>query len=162
MSTGAARRVATIAAVLWIARADSPWRDLPEVFGDLDSVFRRFSRWSHKSIWWRIFAAMSDAPVCEYLIVDSIISSTHQHASGAKKGAEDQVLGRSRGRPEHQNPHGRAWPRLPGALRFEKTAKHYLTVVTIAATIYRPDNCPYHLALAVGYRFQMQKVANEQ
>ena len=75
-----------IEAVLWIVRTGSPWRDLPEAFGDWNSVFRRFSRWSHKGIWWRIFAAMSDDPDFEYLIVDSTIIRAHQHASGAKKG----------------------------------------------------------------------------
>jgi transposase len=74
-----------VEAVLWIVRTGSPWRDLPEVFGDWNSVFRRFSRWSHKGIWWRIFAAMSDDPDFEYLIVVSTIIRAHQHASGAKK-----------------------------------------------------------------------------
>ncbi|MCT4496180.1 IS5 family transposase [Bosea minatitlanensis] len=86
-----------VEAVLWIVRTGSPWRDLPEAFGDWNSVFRRFSRWSHKGVWWRIFAAMSDDPDFEYLIVDSTIIRAHQHASGGKKGAEDQALGRSRG-----------------------------------------------------------------
>jgi putative transposase len=48
--------------VLWIVRTGSPWRDLPEAFGDWNSVFRRFSRWSLKGVWWRIFEAMSDDP----------------------------------------------------------------------------------------------------
>ncbi|WP_209439317.1 IS5 family transposase [Sinorhizobium arboris] len=86
-----------VEAVLWIVRTGSPWRDLPEVFGEWNSVFRRFSRWSQKGIWWRIFATMSDDPDFEYLIVDSTIVRAHQHAAGAKKGAEDQALGRSRG-----------------------------------------------------------------
>ncbi len=47
----------------------APWRDLPEVFGDWNSVFRRFSRWSQKGVWWRIFEAMADDPDFEYLIV---------------------------------------------------------------------------------------------
>ena len=68
------------------------WRDLPEVFGEWNSVFRRFSRWSHKGIWWRIFAAMSDDPDFEYLIVDSTIIRAHQHASGAKKGLKIRPL----------------------------------------------------------------------
>src|SRR5881409_4049653 len=72
--------------VLWIVRTGSPWRDLPEVFGDWNSVWRRFSRWSEKGVWWRIFAAMSDDPDFEYLIVDSTIVRAHQHASGPKKG----------------------------------------------------------------------------
>ena len=72
--------------IFWVLRTGSPWRDLPDAFGDWNSVFRRFSRWSHKGVWWRIFAAMSDDPDFEYLIVDSTIIRAHQHASGAKKG----------------------------------------------------------------------------
>ena len=83
--------------VLWIVRTGSPWRDLPEVFGDWNSVFRRFSRWSSKDVWHRIFEVMSDDADFEYLIVDRTIIRAHQHAAGAKKGSEDQSLGRSRG-----------------------------------------------------------------
>jgi putative transposase len=75
-----------VEAVLWIARTGSPWRDLPEIFGVWNSVFRRFSRWSAKGIWHRIFAAVSDDPDFEYLIVDSTIIRAHQHAAGAKGG----------------------------------------------------------------------------
>ena len=71
--------------VLWIVRTGAPWRDLPEVFGEWNSVFRRFSRWSRKGVWQRIFEAMSDDPDFEYLIVDSTIIRAHQHAAGAQK-----------------------------------------------------------------------------
>jgi transposase len=74
------------AAHLWIVRTGSPWRDLPEAFGDWNSVFRRFSRWSIKGVWYRMFEAMSDDPDFEYLIIDSTIVRAHQHAAGAKKG----------------------------------------------------------------------------
>ena len=78
--------------VLWIVRTGSPWRDLPEVFGAWNSAFRRFSRWSAKGIWHRIFAALSDDPDFEYLIVDSTIVRAHQHAAGAKKGVKIKPL----------------------------------------------------------------------
>ena len=84
-STGRDNRM-FVEGVLWLVRTGSPWRDLPEVFGDWNSVFRRFSRWSAKGVWWRIFEAMSDDPDFEYLIVDSTIIRAHQHAAGAKKG----------------------------------------------------------------------------
>ncbi|MBI5164788.1 MAG: IS5 family transposase [Magnetospirillum sp.] len=95
-STGRDNRM-FVEGVLWIVRTGSPWRDLPEAFGDWNSVFRRFSRWSRKGVWWRIFEAMSDDPDFEYLIIDSTIIRAHQHASGAKGGAQNQAIGRSRG-----------------------------------------------------------------
>lgn len=84
-STGRNNRM-FVEGVLWIVRTGSPWRDLPEVFGEWNSVFRRFSRWSGKGVWQRIFLALSDDPDFEYLIIDSTIVRAHQHASGAKGG----------------------------------------------------------------------------
>jgi putative transposase len=53
----------------------APWRDLPDVFGDRNSAFRRFSR----------KACGADHTDFEYLIVDYTIVCTHQHAAGANK-----------------------------------------------------------------------------
>ena len=78
--------------VLWIVRTGAPWRDLPEVFGYWNSVARRFSRWSAKGVWHRLFAAMTDDPDFEYLILDSTIIRAHQHAAGAKKGLRIRPL----------------------------------------------------------------------
>lgn len=84
-STGRDNRM-FVEGVLWLVRTGSPWRDLPEAFGEWNSVFRRFSRWSEKGVWFRLFEALADDPDFEYLIVDSTIVRAHQHASGAKGG----------------------------------------------------------------------------
>jgi putative transposase len=75
-------------AVLWIARAGAPWRDLPPQLGNWNSVFQRFRRWAKKGVWERIFNALLDNPDFEYLIIDSTIVRAHQHAAGAKGGAK--------------------------------------------------------------------------
>jgi putative transposase len=75
-----------VEAVLWLARTGSPWRDLPEVFGNWNSVFTRFSRWSKSGAWDRLFAAMADDPDFEYIMIDSTIVRAHQHAAGKKGG----------------------------------------------------------------------------
>ena len=73
-------------AVLWIAKTGAQWRDLPERFGNWNSVWRRFDRWARKGVWERIFQELQD-PDLEVLILDSSVIRAHQHAAGAKKGA---------------------------------------------------------------------------
>ena len=82
-SSGRDNRV-FVEGVLWIARTGSPWRDLPEVFGGWNSIYRRYSRWTAKRVWQRVFTAMADDPDFEYLVIDSTIVRAHQHAAGAK------------------------------------------------------------------------------
>ena len=82
-------RVATdnrlfINAVLWIAKTGAPWRDLPERFGNWNSVWRRFDRWARKGVWKRVFETLQD-PDWEWLILDSTVVRAHQHAAGALK-----------------------------------------------------------------------------
>ena len=42
--TGSSNRM-FLEAVLWIARTGSPWRDLPAVFGNWNTVFKRYRDW---------------------------------------------------------------------------------------------------------------------
>ena len=84
-STGRDNRM-FVEGVMWIVRTGAPWRDLPEVFGRWNSAFRRFNRWAAKGVWDRIFAAMSDDPDFEYLVLDSTIVRVHQHAAGGNGG----------------------------------------------------------------------------
>lgn len=73
-----------IDAVLWIGKTGAPWRDLPERFGDWNTVWKRFDRWSKKGIWRQVFETLQD-PDLEWLILDSTIVRAHQHAAGALK-----------------------------------------------------------------------------
>ena len=69
---------------LWIGKTGAPWRDLPERFGNWNSVWRRFDRWARKGTWQRVFQALAD-PDLEWLILDSTVVRAHAHAAGAKK-----------------------------------------------------------------------------
>ena len=51
--------------VLMMTRTGTPWRDLPEVFGDWSSTSRRFSHWSEAGVWHRSFERMPDDPDVE-------------------------------------------------------------------------------------------------
>ncbi len=91
-STGRDNRL-FVDAVLWIARTSSPWRDLPDAFGNWNSVYVRFSRWAKQGAWESLFKALAGDPDFEYLIIDSTIVRAHQHASGAKGGLKIRPSG---------------------------------------------------------------------
>lgn len=77
-------------AVLWIAKTGAPWRDLPERFGEWNSVFQRFNRWCKRGVWQAVLNAWKD-PDLECLMLDSTIIRAHQHAAGKKGILKDSV-----------------------------------------------------------------------
>lgn len=77
---------------MWIARTGSPWRDLPERFGNWSTAFRRFRDWREADVFKRIFDALSDEPDLEYAMVDATIVKVHRHGQGAKGGLRARPL----------------------------------------------------------------------
>jgi putative transposase len=67
-------------------RTGAPWRDLPRAFGNWNSVFVRFNRWSRKGVWENLFKVLSEDPDFEHVMIDAPIIRAHQHAAGAKGG----------------------------------------------------------------------------
>jgi transposase len=86
-------------AVLWIVRTGSPWRDLPERFGNWSTAFRRFHDWREADVFKRIFDALSDEADMEYLMIDATIVKVHGHGQGAKEPALSLSKGGLRARP---------------------------------------------------------------
>ncbi len=67
-------------------RTGSPWRDLPERFGNWNNVFRRFRRWALSGVSGRVFNALSEEFDLEWVFVDGTIVQAHRKAAGAKGG----------------------------------------------------------------------------
>src|SRR6266540_6797197 len=66
----------------------APWRDMPERYGNWNSVFVRFTRWSKLGVWDAAFETLASLgpPADEEHAIDSTIVRAHQHAAGAKGG----------------------------------------------------------------------------
>lgn len=46
---------------LWICRTGAPWRDLPDVFGKWNSVWRQFRRWCLSGVWDLLLQTLADS-----------------------------------------------------------------------------------------------------
>lgn len=77
-----------VEAVLWNHRTGAPWRDLPSEFGPWQTVFNRFDRWSKTGKWQRLLRALQVDVDGEWFCIDATIARAHQHAAGAKGGAQ--------------------------------------------------------------------------
>lgn len=70
-------------AVLYVAKTGIAWRDLPERFGNWNSIWRRFDRWSAAGVWKKLSELLEVD--LEELHLDSTSIKVHQDASGGRK-----------------------------------------------------------------------------
>ena len=80
--------------VFWIARTGAPWRDLPEEFGEWNSVYQQFRRWAMDGIFELMLQALNEgaAPPGVVQMLDSSVVRAHHQAAGAKGGLKSKVL----------------------------------------------------------------------
>jgi transposase len=78
----------TVNGILWVLRTGAPWRDMPKRYGNWNSVFVRFTRWSKLGVWDAVLETLTSLgpPANEEHAIDSTIVRAHQHAAGTKGG----------------------------------------------------------------------------
>ena len=85
-----------VEAMLYRMRVGCPWRDLPAEFGNWNSIYQKFNRWSYKDKLVKIFKSLVRDPDLEWEFIDGSIIRAHQHSAGAV-GKENQAIGKSVG-----------------------------------------------------------------
>lgn len=81
--------------VFWINRTGAPWRDLPEVFGNWNSVWRQFRRWCLSGVWDIVLQTLADSggDADALQMIDSTTVRAHRCAAGERGGSSTRRSG---------------------------------------------------------------------
>ena len=102
------RRV--ISGILHVLKTGCRWRDVPAAYGPPTTVYNRFTRWSSRGVWQRLFEMMAAVgPVPEELSLDSTHVKAHRSAQTTKGGRGRK---RSASRAGVRRAKSIAWPML--------------------------------------------------
>ena len=80
--------------ILWICRAGAPWRDLPEAFGDWNSIWRQFRRWCEFDVWDVLLQGLADSggKLDVLQMIDSAMIRAHRCPPAKKAGCNFRQL----------------------------------------------------------------------
>ena len=94
--------------ILWRLRTGAPWRDVPEKYGNWNSIYRRFRRWSTSGVWESVATALAETMAASgHYNIDSTSVRAHVSAAGGKGGFINELLAArgagSQDQPRHRH-----------------------------------------------------------
>lgn len=82
-------------AIIWILKSGARWRDLPERYGNWNSIYHKFRLWCSQGLFERLMKFInSEESNTTLLEIDSTFCKVHQSACS---GLKNQAIGASRG-----------------------------------------------------------------
>ena len=87
---------AVVEATAWRYRTGAPWRDVPERFGNWNTIYKNFNRWSQQGVWARVLEKVQSlthqrGELDWVASIDSTIVRVHQHGATLRRDTGGQV-----------------------------------------------------------------------
>ena len=75
-----------VEATAWRFRTGAPWRDVPERFGNWNTIYKNFDRWARADVWARLLEKVQSlagqrGELDWVTSIDSTIVRVHQHGA---------------------------------------------------------------------------------
>jgi len=83
-------RRAVVEATAWRYRTGAPWRDVPERFGNWNTIYKNFNRWAEQGVWARVLQKVQSlahqrGELDWVASIDSTIVRVHQHGATLRR-----------------------------------------------------------------------------
>ena len=79
--------------ILWRLRCGTAWRDVPDKYGNWNSIYRRFRRWSGSGVWESVAITLAETMAeSGHYNIDSTSIRAHVSAAGGKGGVINELL----------------------------------------------------------------------
>ncbi|WP_231627135.1 transposase [Novosphingobium sp. AAP83] len=90
---GVRSKTARSSTALWRLRCGAPWRDVPFKYGDWNTIYRRFRRWSEAGVCESVAVTLAEVMTDRgHYSIDSTTVRAHVSAAGGKGGLIDELL----------------------------------------------------------------------
>jgi transposase len=71
--------------ILWRLRCGTPWRDVPPKYGNWNTIYRRFRRWSEAGVWEAVSVTLAEIMADSgHYSIDSTTVRAHVSAAGGE------------------------------------------------------------------------------
>ena len=79
--------------ILWRLRCGTPWLDVPPRYGNWNTIYGRFRRWSEAGVWEALSVSLAEVMADSgHYSIDSATVRAHVSAAGGKGGLVDALL----------------------------------------------------------------------
>lgn len=91
-------RRTVLSCAIWVIEGGRSWSDIPEKYGNFDTIRKRFSRWSKSGRFRTVFFSLAGkAKKKSEAMIDSTVVKAHRTAASLKSDGKPREIGRSVG-----------------------------------------------------------------
>ena len=67
-----------VSGILHVLKTGCHWRDCPAVYGPSTTIYNRYSRWSRRGLWQRLYKALEEVSPDEVEVIDQSMVKSHR------------------------------------------------------------------------------------
>ena len=87
-----------LSCVIWVIKGGHCWNEIPVTYGNYNTIYRRFARWSKSKVFRNVFYSLvAKARLSAPAMIDSTVVKAHRTSASMRADGKERMIGRSVG-----------------------------------------------------------------